>query len=117
VPDSVRFGIRVEGMESARGQAGDGMGASPRGRWAAYRTGDTLFVMTDFSGATVTLDLPGDGIRYAVSYREYGKPWWSEPEIVARGEQGSRVGRKTVALVLPRPLKRKTLVRIALIQE
>lgn len=117
VPDSVRFGIRVEGTEDARGQAGDGMGAPPRGRWAAYRTGDTLFVMTDFPGAAVTLDLPGDGIRYAVSYREHENFGWSRPEVVARGELGSRGGGKTAALVLPRPLKRKTLVRISLARD
>jgi hypothetical protein len=59
VPENARFAVRFTAPPPPRQCTGE--------HYSAYRAGNRIFVMTDYSGGTLTLELPGNQLARGIS--------------------------------------------------
>ena len=90
VPANMKFDIRVTMPETS---------SCVGNHYSAYRMGNKVFIMTDYSGGTITLELPGTPVQLPlVKRRTYNQVTgrWAQEEVATdvtptRGPSGGSV--------------------------
>jgi hypothetical protein len=83
------------------------------GHYTAYHIGNRIEIMTDFSGGTMTLELPGPNVTYSLDLSGYQDGHWGPPNRVINAKRVTASGNHHVQIELGE-LTRKTLAIVTI---